>query len=208
VAGKSANEIDDELTALLSKDFLVDPQVNVDIKDYQSQAVTILGEVRSPGRYFLKRNMRMIDLLADSGGPTKEAGPEIIVTRQGGDPGGRKVILSLEALFSRSNEAANIPLKNGDIVTIAERQAFYIKGEVVRPGSYFIESGMSLLKALSIAGGLTQFANRREVEILRSGADKKGQEKMVINMKDVESGKLPDVPLHPDDIINVPRRIF
>lgn len=208
VAGKSPAEIDDELTALLAKDYLVDPQVNVDVKEYQSQAITILGEVRSPGRYFLKRNMRMIDLLADAGGATKDAGPEIIVTRHGTDPGGRQVIIRLDALFSRNNEEANIPLHSGDIVTIAERKAFYIKGEVVRPGSYFIETGMSLLKALSIAGGLTQFANRREIEILRSRPGNGRQEKIVINIKDVESGKHEDIPLLPDDLINVPRRIF
>jgi polysaccharide biosynthesis/export protein len=208
VAGKSPSEIDDELTALLAKDYLVDPQVNVDVKEYQSQAVTILGEVRSPGRYFLKRNMRMIDLLADAGGATKDAGPEIIVTRHSSEPSGRQVVIRLDALFSRNNVEANIPLHSGDIVTIAERQAFYIKGEVVRPGSYFIETGMSLLKALSIAGGLTQFANRREIEILRSKPGNRGQEKIVINIKDVESGKREDIPLFPDDLINVPRRIF
>jgi polysaccharide export outer membrane protein len=130
------------------------------------------------------------------------------VTRHGSDPGERQVVIRLDALFSRNNEAANIPLHSGDIVTIAERQAFYIKGEVVRPGSYFIEPGMSLLKALSIAGGLTQFANRREIEILRSKPGNGGQEKIVINIKDVESGKRDDLSLLPDDLINVPRRIF
>jgi polysaccharide export outer membrane protein len=207
VAGKSAGEIDDELTRALGKDYLVDPQVTVDVHEYQSQSVTLLGEVRTPGRYVLKRNMRLVDLLAEAGGPSKEAGSEILVHRAAADGPGEQFAVPLEALFQRDNDEANMVLHGGDVITIAERQFFYVKGEVMRPNGYYLEGGMTLLKAISLAGGLSQFANRREVEILHADPTGK-QERIVISLKEIESGKRPDPVLKANDIINVPRRIF
>jgi polysaccharide biosynthesis/export protein len=207
VAGKSAGEIDDELTRALGKDYLVEPQVTVDVHEYQSQSVTLLGEVRTPGRYVLKRNMRLVDLLAEAGGPTKEAGSEILVRRAAADGPGEQFAVPLEALYQRDSDEANLTLHGGDVVTIAERQFFYVKGEVMRPNGYYLESGMSLLKAISLAGGLSQFANRREVEILRGDSTGR-QDRLIISLKDIESGKRPDPVLKANDIINVPRRIF
>jgi polysaccharide export outer membrane protein len=207
VAGRTTSEVDDIVTKALGKDYLVDPQVSVDVKEYQSVAVTVLGEVHTPGRYFLKRNMRLIELLAQAGGPTREAGPEVLISRNEGGAM-RQIPVDLEHLFSKDNADVNLPLEGGDIVTIAARKAFYIKGEVARPGSYFITNGMTVLKALSVAGGLTQFANRRAVELLRSAGEGKTLEKTVINVKDLEEGRTADIEILPDDIISVPRRIF
>jgi polysaccharide biosynthesis/export protein len=209
VAGRSSSEVDDAITQLLRKDYLVDPQVSVDIKEYQSHWVTILGEVRSPGRYVLKRNMHLIDLLAEAGGATKEAGSEILITRRQRDGAvtPQPVAVERERLMSHENQEANIALSDGDIIAIGEKGAFYIRGEVSRPGSYFIEQNMTILKAISVAGGFTQYANRKEVELLRAG-DKGVQARLVINLKAIESGKKQDVPLHANDTVIVPRRIF
>ncbi|HEU4402237.1 MAG TPA: polysaccharide biosynthesis/export family protein, partial [Candidatus Polarisedimenticolia bacterium] len=155
VAGKTVSQVDDEITKMLARDFLVDPEVSVDVREYKSQWVTIIGEVRSPGRYVLKQNMRLIDLLADAGGATKEAGVEILITRrQGGSASPKQIVIDRERLLSRENESANVILSHGDIVTIGEKEAFYIRGEVARPGSYFLENGMTILRAISVAGGL------------------------------------------------------
>jgi polysaccharide export outer membrane protein len=92
-------------------------------------------------------------------------------------------------------------------VTIAERRFFYVKGEVMHANGYYLETGMTLLKAISLAGGVSQFANSHKVEILRADATGK-QERIVISLKDIESGNRPDPPLKANDIVNVPRRIF
>ena len=208
VSGKSVAQIDDELTTVLAKDYLVDPQVSVDVREYQSQWVTIIGEVRTPGRYVLKRNMRLIDLLAEAGGGTKDAGADILITRRAeGDGAAQQMVVDLGHLLSRDNQEANIPLSHGDIVTLGTKQVFYIRGEVAHPASYFLESGMTVLKAISVAGGFGQFANRKEVELLRTGANGI-QEKMVINIRAIENGKKEDVPILANDTIIVPRRIF
>jgi polysaccharide export outer membrane protein len=207
-AGKSVSEIDRGLTEALTRDYLVDPQVTVDVQEYQSQWVNIIGEIRNPGRYILKRNMRLIDLVAEAGGATKEAGPEIVVTRQshGEDPP-KQMVAALQTLLSSDNQAANFKLRHGDIVTLNPKALFYIRGEVGRPGAYVLEPGMTLLKAISIAGGFGQFANRKEVELLRLTEDER-RHRIKINIKAIERGKREDIRLQAHDIVVVPRRIF
>jgi len=207
VADKTVAEIDAEITRVLGKDYLVDPQVSVDVREYQSQWVTIIGEVRTPGKYVLKRNMRVIDVLAEAGGVTKEAGSQIQITRRDANGSPQQIALDRNRLLSQDNAESNIPLRHGDILAVGERDLFYIRGEVARPGPYQFESGLTILRAISYAGGFTQFANRKQVDILRSGANGV-QKKLTVNLKAIEDGKKEDLPLVPGDSVIVPRRIF
>lgn len=207
VEGRTAAEIDTDLTRVLGRDFLVDPQVSVDVREYRSQWVTIIGEVRNPGKYVLRRNMRVIDVLAEAGGATKEAGSQIVVTRQGPEGSPRQIALDRTRILSQESQDSNISLEHGDIITVGERELFYIRGEVARPGPYQFESGMTVLRAISYAGGFTQFANRKHLDVLRSGTNGV-QEKITVNVKAIEDGKKQDLPLRPGDSIIVPRRIF
>lgn len=209
VAGKTAGEVESDIAQRLKRDYLVDPEVSVDIRDYQSQWVTAIGEVRTPGRYVLKRDMRLIDLLAEAGGTTKESGPEIIITRRvPGQEEPQQIPVDREALFGHdAARKGNIPLVHGDIIAVPEKEAFYIRGEVVRPGSYFLERGMTVMQAITVAGGLGQFANRKSIQLLRSAKGGKS-EKMIINLKAIEDGKRADVSIQPNDLIIVPRRIL
>ncbi len=207
VEGKTVSQIDDEITRVLGKDYLVDPQVSVDVREYQSQWVTVIGEVRNPGQYVLKRNMRLIDLLAAAGGATKEAGAQILITRRTGkDEAPQQIAVDRERLLSRDNVDGNPLLVHGDIIAVGEKEAFYIRGEVNKPGMYYLESGLTIMNAISVAGGLTQFANRKDIQLLREDGGR--HEKLNINLKAIEDGKKPDVPLRPSDTIIVPRRVF
>jgi len=142
-----------------------------------------------------------------AGGATKEAGSQILITRQTGDGVPRQVVVDRTQLLSQNNKDSNVLLQHGDIVAVAEKQVFYIRGEVNKPGAYLLESDMTVLKAISLAGGFTQFANRKQVDILRAGS-RGVQEKVTVNLKAIEEGKKEDLPIHPDDTIIVPRRIF
>lgn len=207
VSGKSVAEIERELTRLLGESFLVNPEVSVDVREYQSQWITIIGEISKPGRYVLRRDMRIIDLLAEAGGVTREAGSNIVITRsrQEGAPG--HILVNLEGLLGGTLPDANVALDHGDIVSVGEKEVFYIRGEVQKPGPFFLEKGMTVMKAISVAGGFGQFANRKEVQILRAG-DRGVHERLRVNLKSIEDGKKEDVPIHPNDTIIVPRRIF
>jgi polysaccharide biosynthesis/export protein len=73
------------------------------------------------------------------------------------------------------------------IVTQINSQRVYILGEMTRPGAYPLLPGMTVLQALSSAGGFTPFANTKKIYVLRNEGGK--QEKFPFNYKDVVKGK-------------------
>ncbi|HET8948032.1 MAG TPA: SLBB domain-containing protein [Candidatus Polarisedimenticolia bacterium] len=208
VAGKTTDELDEEVTQLLGRDYIVDPQVSIELKESAKMWVTVMGEVRNPGRYPLKRDMKIIDLMAAAGGITKDAGSRITIARHGDtDSNVQTLLVDRDHLLGDVTGESNLILQRNDVVTIGGKDYYYIRGEVARPGPYFLETGTTVLKAISVASGLTPFANRRNVSLLRSGKDGV-QEKIAVNLKQIEDGKAPDIPLKPEDTIIVPRRVF
>jgi len=90
------------------------------------------------------------------------------------------------------------------IVTQINSQRVYILGEMTRPGAYPLLPGMTVLQALSSAGGFTPFANMKKIYVLRSDGGK--QEKFPFNYKEVVKGKNADqnIVLKAGDQIVVP----
>jgi polysaccharide biosynthesis/export protein len=73
------------------------------------------------------------------------------------------------------------------IVSVINSQRVYILGEATRPGAYPLLPGMTVLQALSSAGGFTQFANMKKIYVLRGSGGK--AEKFPFNYKEVINGK-------------------
>jgi polysaccharide export outer membrane protein len=90
------------------------------------------------------------------------------------------------------------------IVNQINSQRVYILGEVMRAGAYPLLPGMTVLQALSSAGGFTQFANMKKIYVLRQVNG--SQQKLPFNYKEVLSGKRTDenIPVRPGDTIVVP----
>ncbi|HXW56406.1 MAG TPA: polysaccharide biosynthesis/export family protein [Candidatus Cybelea sp.] len=90
------------------------------------------------------------------------------------------------------------------IVSAINSQRVYILGEVTRAGAYPLLPDMTVLQALSSAGGFTQFANEKKIYVLRNENGK--QEKFPFNYKAVVSGRDPDenIALQAGDTVVVP----
>jgi polysaccharide export outer membrane protein len=90
------------------------------------------------------------------------------------------------------------------IVTAINSQHIYLLGEVTRAGAYPLLPGMTVLQALSSAGGLTQYARLQKIYVLREGQG--GQTKFPFNYKEFLKGKNPEqnVALKVGDTIVVP----
>lgn len=85
-----------------------------------------------------------------------------------------------------------------------------ILGEVSKPGNYSFPAGtnkLTLLQAVSLAGGFSDIANIKKVKIMRKNEDGKTK-KIKANINDIIEGNKPDVELRPDDIIHVPESFF
>lgn len=85
---------------------------------------------------------------------------------------------------------------------ILPTQSFFVRGEVRQPGRFPLTSGMTVLKAIASAGGYTQFANPRRVEIIRAG------ETITANARQLEQDPELDFNVKAGDVIIVRRSIF
>jgi polysaccharide export outer membrane protein len=210
VAGLTVPEIQRKMTALLAKDFLVDPHVEVRVKEYQSQFVIVLGEVNTPGRKVLRSGSRLVDVLVQAGGFTPRASGDVVITRTDGSfDGGAKVLrMRLSGAFSVQDYVGlEIALRNGDVITASARQYVTVEGEVQRPGRYAIEGDLTVTGAISTAGGLTRFGSS-DVKVRRIDAATGKVTITKVDLKSVRKGSRPDPAVAPNDVITVPRRLF
>jgi polysaccharide export outer membrane protein len=79
-------------------------------------------------------------------------------------------------------------------------------GQVAKPGNFPLLPGMTLIQAISQAGGLTAVANSDHVNLTRKTAD--GQQTVTVDVGAINDGKAPDVPLQAGDQIYVRERLF
>jgi len=212
VAGLTVAEVRRKITNLLERDYLVKPQVEVKVREYNSQYVSVVGEVNSPGRKPLRGRTRLIDLLSEAGGFKPTASAEVMLTRTDGDFGDGRRSISVRLSKSSSPTAQDLvnlelPLKNGDIITALPKSFVTVDGEVSRPGRYAIESDLTVTGAVSLAGGLTRFGSS-DVKVRRTDPETGKVTIVEVDLKSVRNGKKPDVPLLPNDVISVSRRVF
>jgi polysaccharide export outer membrane protein len=212
VAGLTVAEIQRKITNLLEKDYLVKPQVEVKVREYQSQFVSVVGEVNSPGRKPIRGRMRLVDVLIEAGSFKATASGEVMISRTDGEFEGDKRSISVRISSSASptmQDLVNLelPLRNGDIVTALPKAFVTVDGEVSRPSRYAIESDLTVTGAISLAGGLTRFGSHT-VKVRRTDPVTGKVTILEVDLKDVRNGKEPDVPLLPNDVISVSRRVF
>lgn len=108
-------------------------------------------------------------------------------------------VSGLEALIRKGLIEGEFLIDPTVSVHIVRYRPFYIDGEVEDPDSYPFEPGLTLRKAVSIAGGFTERASRSKITILAEGADADDDPPQVESL---------DVPVRPGDIITVEERLF
>ena len=212
VAGLTIAEVQRKITNLLEKDYLVKPQVEVKVREYQSQYVSIVGEVNSPGRKPIRGRMRLIDALIEAGSFKATSSGQVMITRTDGQFAGGERSITVRISSSSSPTAQDLvnlelPLKNGDIITALAKAFVTVDGEVSRPGRYAIESDLTVTGAISLAGGFTRFGSS-DVKVRRTDPETGKVTILEVDVKSVRNGKKPDVPLLPNDVISVSRRVF
>jgi polysaccharide biosynthesis/export protein len=211
VAGLTLGEVKTKLMSLLAKDYLVNPQVEVKVKEYQSQFVIVVGEINTPGRKPLRGRTRLIDLLVEAGGFTPRASGQIVINRtDGAFDGGSKTLklrLGSSSLSPQDQVNLELPLRNGDIVTASPKYYVTVEGEVNRPGRYVLEGDLTVTGAISIAGGLTRYGSS-DVKVRRTDPETLKSTILEVDLKSVRKGKTQDLALVPNDVISVSRRLF
>jgi len=185
-AGISCGDLEKTIAAKLNEGFLVNPQVSVTVKEYKSQRVFVMGEVNKPGTYAVTRENNILFVLSQAGGPTKDAGEELVIIRPN-QPVDHALTLQdaerhRESIFHvnlkdvlAGSKTSNIPIRDGDSVVVPKMPFFFVMGEVKTPGKYNLERGTTVLMAISIGGGLTPKSAPGRTKITREQEGKKAE---------------------------------
>ena len=207
VAGKTPPEVADLLELLLEKDYYVDVQLKVDVAVFASQPVTLLGEVQNPGTYYLEGRMTLTELLAKAGGLRPSAGPVLELRRTARVEGeGAPPPMDFPTAKLLTGEVGrDVVLQAGDVLFVSAKKIFFISGEVARPGQYEISLGLTLMQAISQAGGVGKFASQA-IEIHR---DVEGEKQILsFDLSQIRKGRAADAAVLPGDVIFVKKRFF
>jgi len=122
VGGKSPQAAAAAIRDLLARDYLVNPQVSVTVRDFSKQRFTVLGEVQRPGAYELPDHdsIGLLEAIGMAGGYTRIAEPTKITLKR--VVNGVESVIRLNARkMAQGNESASIEIKPGDVVTVGER---------------------------------------------------------------------------------------
>jgi polysaccharide export outer membrane protein len=204
VAGDTVLQAQDAIAkALVDGEILKAPQVTLNVLQYATGSVTVLGEVQSPGRIPLLAPRSLAEVLAQAGGETFSAGGDIDVqhTSLTGEVTEQHVHYSPTQSSNPINKAIVSP---GDTVIVHRAGAVYVLGGVTRPGAYLMVDGghLNLLEAISLAQGTILRASVGKVEILRPNGE--GYTRLHVPLKDMQKGKVNPTHLQVNDIVYVP----
>jgi polysaccharide export outer membrane protein len=176
--GLTATQFAARLTELLEKDYLVNPQVIVTVKEYLSKKVQVLGEAEKPGLFYLTGSTSLLEIISKAGGLTKAAGRQLILMRRAGTGASGNTLLRVNYDKIQAGEAEeNVRLEDEDVVFVPKAHAFFVLGEVKLAGTFPLEREMTVLEAITLAGGFNDRAAPSGVKLIRRAAD--GQQETI-----------------------------
>ena len=189
--------------ALVDGEILKAPQVTLNILQYASGSVTVLGEVQAPGRIQLLAPRTLGEVLAEAGGETFSAGSDIDIQHAASTGQVTQSHVHYSAA-QPSNALQQSVIYPGDTVIVRRAGAVYVLGGVNRPGAYLMVNGgtLNLLEAISLAQGTVLRASVGEVEILRPNGESYSHLK--VPLRDMQKGHTNPTPLEVNDIVYVP----
>ena len=178
--------------------YMLNPEIAVAVVQPRSRQVSVLGHVTRPGRYTLEgAAARLSDVVAMAGGLVPSASDILVVkrTRQGRS---ESINVDLGAIIRGSPEAQDIELASGDSVFVPKAPVVYVYGEVTRGGSYRLEPGMTVMQAISVAGGVTPRGSERLAKLRRKQS----------NGSWIEMPARPTDVVAADDVVYIRESIF
>lgn len=174
--------------------FLKNPQVAVNVTEYASEGVSVLGEVTKPGIYPIVSARTLLDMISIAGGLTPVGGNHVTVTRRGGE----------QTNVELGSPQQNLAIMPGDTIVVAKTGIIYVTGEVGKPGGFPLNNNpdMSVLRALALAEGTKPNAALDKAKLIRKKDGEISEQN--IPLKKILDGKATDIALKAGDIVFVP----
>jgi len=162
----------------------------------------------------------LIEVISMAGGlgtrGANQPGRYLYITRKGGfddlqlaegmeQTAPDQIEIDLKELVQTRDPALNIKMKPFDIISVSKAGVIYVIGAVGKPGGFVMEDRerVSVLQALSMAGGTSQFAKKSAARIVRQGENGSRQE-IPVDLGKVVKGTGEDVEMAANDILIVP----
>ena len=218
-AGLTTSQLRTDLEKAWGESFLEDPKVTVFIREFHAQPISVIGAVEKPGLYQLTGPRTLIEVISMAGGLARKPNPAgrfLYVTRKGGfedlqlaegmeQTAPDQVEIDLKQLVQSRDPALNIKMRPFDIVSVTKAGVIYVVGAVGKPGGYIMEDRerVTVLQALSMAGGTGPFAKKSAARIVRQGENDSRQE-IPVDLGKVMKGTGEDVEMAANDILIVP----
>ena len=202
VMGLTVPDLEDMLIQALSE-YVIDPNIFVTIKEYKSQRVIAYGEV-AQGMYTLERNTTLIEFLGQIGGPTEEADVSRVklIKRNG-----RLCTVNLNEIINNPKKSQEIFVSGGDTLFVPplEFKKVYVLGEVSEPKVLTINDNLTVVDAITQAGGCTRDAVLKSVLVIRGelGYQKGIRVDLGRILKKADIGQ--NIELQGGDIVYVPQ---
>jgi protein involved in polysaccharide export with SLBB domain len=174
----------------------------IDVSQIGANQVFVNGDVQHPGSYRVSRAGTVLNALYAAGGPTANGSMRRIEVRRGNE-----TVATLDFYdYALNGDASNdVRLENGDVIFVPPRgPQVRVAGKVIRPAVYEIKPNQTVAELIRMAGGFTETADRRRVQIDRvvppaerttSGTDRK--------LVDVPSDLFANAPVRGGDVVRV-----
>ncbi len=211
--GLSLADLQREIEHRLGPKYIINPRVSINVLEYKSRKFFVVGNVQKPGTYPLTKPIRVVEAISQAGGIASgttskplSGAVAVIIRAQPGEkldqpkmpdkiPSSQKITVSLSGALA-GDPKQNLEIKNGDTVYIPNL-IYYVAGEVKKPDRYPYEENMTVLMAVTTAGGFTDKASPRKTYVIRENSGVK--EKVKTGMDD---------PIRAGDTIVVPESWF
>lgn len=204
--GLTIRQLESSITDLLQRDYLVNPQVKVSIKEYSQ--ISILGEVRNPGSYQLKENLTLTQAIALAGDFKDSADTAKVKIIRSKPGAGESSIYEVDFDDILNKKIKDPEIKANDKIIVEPMGRISIIGQVIRPGTYELKKGLTVVEAIGLAGGFTPIAAQNATRVVRTEDGRK----VIINIPvaNITRGSDTDknIQLEPGDTILVPESFF
>lgn len=178
VAGMTVRDIELAIVERLRNGYVRDPRVSVEILQFRSRSVFIMGDVRTPGKYALEGDVTLLEVLALAGALTDSAGDEISIRRPNTpgattgpslpqDSDSAEVVRVSVTDLQSGRLSSNLMLQDGDTIFVPGAPRIFVVGQVRSPGSYVLRGRLTVQQAVALAGGFTERGSTRGIKIRR-----------------------------------------
>jgi polysaccharide biosynthesis/export protein len=222
VSGRTVQQLQADIEERLKK-YVLNPDVSVSVIEFRSQPVSVIGAVRNPGVMQVQGHKTLLEMLSLAGGlDPQTAGSTVNVTRDirwgriplpnaSDDTSKRHSIaeINLRSLINAKNPDENIAVEPNDVISVPRAPTVYVIGEVQKAGGYVLNDreDVTVLQALSMAGGVDKMAKPQDARILRLTSGSVARMEIPVNVSKILEGKNPDVRMQADDILFVPNNV-